>query len=147
MVICLCVVKGTADSKGTGVHNVGVDHGGFYIFVAEEFLNGADVVAGFQEMGGKGVAECMWRDAFVKTSLFCSSAHGFLQAAFVSVVTSEVASARVRGESWSGEEPLPGPFMGGVGVFSVYRVGHRDAGKPLSQVVFVDAPGLLKLHL
>jgi len=36
---------------------VGVDHGGFDVFVAEEFLNGADVVAGFEKVGGEGMTE------------------------------------------------------------------------------------------
>ena len=29
---------------------MGVDHGGFYVFVAEEFLDGADIVARFQKV-------------------------------------------------------------------------------------------------
>jgi hypothetical protein len=36
------------------LEDVGVDHGGFYVFVSEEFLNGADVVAILKEMGGEG---------------------------------------------------------------------------------------------
>lgn len=36
---------------------MGVDHGGFDVAVAEEFLDGADVVAVFDEVGGEGMAE------------------------------------------------------------------------------------------
>jgi len=44
---------------------VSIDHGRFDVpsaslrtgLVAEEFLDGADVVMGFREVGGKGVAE------------------------------------------------------------------------------------------
>jgi hypothetical protein len=45
---------------------VGVNHGGFDIFVTEEFLNGTDVVAVLEQVGGEGVAEgvatAMFRD-------------------------------------------------------------------------------------
>ncbi len=36
---------------------MGVNHGGFEVFVAEEFLDGADVVAVLEEVGGEGMAE------------------------------------------------------------------------------------------
>ena len=44
---------------------MGVDHGGFYIFVAEELLDGANVVTGLQEVGGEGVSEGMGGNVFV----------------------------------------------------------------------------------
>ncbi len=45
------------DGKGASAHEVGVDHGGFDILVAQEFLDGADIVAGLQKVGSEGVAE------------------------------------------------------------------------------------------
>ena len=47
------------DSPGTFVENVCVDHGGFEVAVPEEFLDGANVVAVFQKLGRKGMAEGM----------------------------------------------------------------------------------------
>lgn len=41
-----------------------VDHGGFDVFVPEEFLDGADVVASLEEVGGEAVAEGVGCDAF-----------------------------------------------------------------------------------
>ena len=38
---------------------MGVDHGGFDVFVTEEFLDGADIVAALEEVGSEGVAEGM----------------------------------------------------------------------------------------
>jgi hypothetical protein len=38
------------------LEDVGIDLGGGDVGVAEQLLNGADVGAGFQEMGGKAVA-------------------------------------------------------------------------------------------
>jgi hypothetical protein len=40
-----------ADPGRPFIQNVGVAHGGFYITVAEQFLNGAKVVTSLQKMG------------------------------------------------------------------------------------------------
>ena len=37
------------------MEDVGVDHGGFDVLMAEELLLGVDAVAGFAEMRGEGV--------------------------------------------------------------------------------------------
>ena len=39
------LVQGAADGQAAALEDVGVDHGGFDILVAEQFLDGADVVA------------------------------------------------------------------------------------------------------
>ena len=49
-------VQRAADAGGSGAH-MGVEPGGAEIRVAEEFLNGADVVTGFEEVGREAVAE------------------------------------------------------------------------------------------
>jgi hypothetical protein len=51
------VVEGALDGEAASVQDVGVDHGGADVAVAEELLDGADVVAAFEEMGGEGVAK------------------------------------------------------------------------------------------
>ena len=38
-------VEGGFDGEAAALEDVGVDHGGFYVFVSEEFLHSADVVA------------------------------------------------------------------------------------------------------
>ena len=45
---------------------MGVDHGGFDVLVPEEFLDGADVVAVLEKLGGEGVAEGVRGDGFVE---------------------------------------------------------------------------------
>lgn len=47
-----------------GFHGVGVNHGGLQICVAEQFLNGPDVVVGRQQMAGEAVAQSVRRGAF-----------------------------------------------------------------------------------
>ena len=53
----LGIVQGTADAEGAAVQDVRVDHGRGDVFVAEKLLDGSDVLAGFQQVGGEGAAE------------------------------------------------------------------------------------------
>jgi hypothetical protein len=48
-----------------------IDLRGGDAFVAEHFLYGAEVGAAFHEMGGEGVAEGVWRDAFGDARFLC----------------------------------------------------------------------------
>ena len=50
-------VEGAADAERPGVEDVGIDHRGPDIVVAEEFLDGADVLAGFEEVRCEAVAQ------------------------------------------------------------------------------------------
>ena len=49
-------VEGAAHGAWAAVEDVGVDLQGLDVLVAEQFLDGADVVAGFKEMGGEAAA-------------------------------------------------------------------------------------------
>ena len=44
------------DGKSAALENMSVDHGGFYIFVPEEFLDSANVVSVLQKVGGETVS-------------------------------------------------------------------------------------------
>ena len=50
-------VQGTADTSTAPVEDVGVDHGGGDVAVAEELLDGSDVVAALEEVGREGMAK------------------------------------------------------------------------------------------
>jgi hypothetical protein len=58
------LVEGATDGEGAAVQNVGVDHGRGDVVVAEKFLDGADVVAGFEQVGCKAVPEAVTGCAF-----------------------------------------------------------------------------------
>src|SRR5262245_43355879 len=53
----LQAIQRAEDATATPVEDVGVDHGGIHVGVAEQLLNGADVVALLQEVSGEGVAQ------------------------------------------------------------------------------------------
>lgn len=48
-------VHGAADACGATVEHVCVDHGRLHVTVTEQFLHGADVVSGFDQMRGEGM--------------------------------------------------------------------------------------------
>lgn len=49
--------RGLITPMNAAIKHMGIDHGGGGVGVAQEFLNGADVVATFQQMGK------LWRRA------------------------------------------------------------------------------------
>jgi hypothetical protein len=80
------------DAEGAAIEDVGVDHGGRDVAVAEELLDGADVVSGFQKVGGEGVAEGVAADAFGEVGGQGGLSDSALDDRFVEVVTPALAS-------------------------------------------------------
>ena len=66
------------DGHPSAIEDVSIDHCRFHILVAEDFLDGADVIVDFQEVGGKAVAKRMTGQALVDYCQTDSSADGFL---------------------------------------------------------------------
>ena len=56
-------VDGTDHAQGAFVQDMRVDHGGLDVGLAEKFLHRADVLAGFQQMGGEAVPKAVRREA------------------------------------------------------------------------------------
>ena len=55
----LQVVHRTLDPLAASVQNMGVDHAGFHILVAQQLLNGLDAIAALEEVGNKGMSKCV----------------------------------------------------------------------------------------
>ena len=79
------------------LENVRVNLRRRYIGVAEEFLDGADIVAGFEEVGGEGVAEGVAADGFGDLGELDSGANGALEDLFIEVMAAGFAGARIDG--------------------------------------------------
>ena len=72
-------VQGGSYRQAAFLQHMCIDHGGLDIFMAEEFLHGADIVSILKQVGGEGVAEGVATDGFVgDASQVCCSAHSFL---------------------------------------------------------------------
>lgn len=115
-------VKGVrrAGDAATGriAENMGVDHGGLHILVAEEFLDGADVVAGHEEMGRETVAEGVRAHLLCNLCFPCGVSDGALNHRFVEVVAANDAGARIGPAAGGRKDVLPFPVAVGVGIFA-----------------------------
>jgi hypothetical protein len=69
---------GFRDGFLAAVENMVVDHGGIDIFVSQEILDGANIIARFEKMGGEAVAEGVRANRF-DTPSTCSKARKRLQ--------------------------------------------------------------------
>lgn len=138
-------IKRAADCVGAAVQHMGVNLGGLDIFVAEQFLHCADVVARLEEVGGKAVAQRVGRDRFVQAGLARSSAHRALDDTFVQMeaVKRAVLSLGIPGEVRRGKNELPSPLPLSIGIFAIQRMGQRRASVSLGQVPCVKGFGNL----
>lgn len=66
--------------------DVGVDHGRRHVAVAEELLDGADVVTALQQVGGEGVAKGMATGTLVDASRADGAGHGSLHVRLMGVM-------------------------------------------------------------
>lgn len=106
--------------------------------MAQELLNGANVVAGLQEMGGEGVAQAVRGGAFLNTRLLGSLLDGSLQTGGVHVMAAFLPTAGVNGASGSRKERLPDELTGGVGVLAFQRIGPIDLSVAGGQVLLME---------
>ena len=97
---------------------MGVDHGGGDVLVAQEFLDGADVRAAAQKVGGKGMAQSMRGGGFLDAGFAGGLPDGALEERLAEVMAAHGLAARVDGEIGSGKGVLRDPFAGGAGVFA-----------------------------
>ena len=86
------MIRRAAHSAPPTVEDVGVDHRGPQVPVAQELLDGADVVTVLQEMGGEGVPEGVATRRFGDAGPPHRTLHGPLENRFVQVVAAPLGS-------------------------------------------------------
>lgn len=100
-------VKWATDRKASCGEDMGIDHSGPDILVAEQFLDGTNVVPLFQEVGGEGMSERMAACVFWNSRAADCSLDRALQDAFVDMVSVFVGGGRFDAPAGRGEEVLP----------------------------------------
>ena len=138
-------VQGAFDAKAGFFHDVGVELGGGDVFMAEKFLDGADIGAGFEEVGGEGVAEGVGAGAFLEFGGANGGGEGALDCRLVDVMAAVGLGARIGGEVAGGEEPKPGPFERGGGIFYGEGFGEPNARKAGAAIGIVEFAGSVEL--
>jgi hypothetical protein len=80
--LCELEIERTADATSTTLQHMGIQHRCADIFVSKQFLDRADVIAIFQEMGRKTMAERMTTAALLNAGALESVFDGLLQHTF-----------------------------------------------------------------
>jgi len=143
----LLIVQGAANYFWAAVEDVGVDHGGTDVFVPQQLLNGADIVSGFEEVGGKGMTKGVGRNIFADLCTFGGVADRFLDSAGSQMVTEQASSTGVPDLFPGGKYELPSPFARRVRIFSVQRIRQRYTKGVIFQVLFVNDANPVQLIL
>jgi hypothetical protein len=79
------------------VKDVSVDHGCGQIAVSEQLLNGADVDAPLEQVGGEGMAKGMRADVLREAGTANSYFDGFIDDAGINVMAASYTRTRVYG--------------------------------------------------
>ena len=110
-------VQWAANSSSAFVQNMGINHGGTDVFVAQQFLNCTNIVSVLQEMGGEAVTKCMTADEFINPGHLRSFLDRFIQTALMNMMTPLDTASWVNGDGFSWKHILPGEFPVGVFIF------------------------------
>jgi len=149
------LVQRAADGEAAALEDVpfdyaqdaGVDHRRFHVLMAEQLLDGADVVVVLKQVGGKAMAEGVGTDGLGDANGFGGSVDGALDAALVQVVATHGVRTRVHREAVGGEDVLPDPFAAGVGVFAVQGVGQINGAQVFGEILVMEALDALQMLL
>src|SRR6185295_4870239 len=100
-------------------------------------LDGANVVAVLQQVGGEGVPEGVGAGHLGDAGGAAGGADGALDGRLVEVVPADLAGGRIGVVAGGGEDPLPDPLAAGGGVLSSNGVGEVDVAGVGGYVAFV----------
>jgi hypothetical protein len=118
---------------------MGVDLGRADVFVAQEFLDRADVIAAFEQMGREAVTEAVTGRALRHASLSRGDADRALYDCLMKMMAPPLAGWLVEVGSGGREYPLPPPVVLSAREFSSQCVWEFDVAASSSEVVFKDS--------
>jgi hypothetical protein len=138
-------VERASNAERAAIENVGVDHGGGNVAVAQELLDRSDVVARFEQMSGKRVAQRVARGGLGDAGRLHCASKGSLKDGFVEVVPATLAGVGVDVEACCWEHPLPRPFSCGGWILETECAGELDVARAGAEVGRVLALGSFEL--
>jgi len=119
---------------------VSVDHGGLDISVAQQFLDGADIIAIFQQVGSEAVPEGMGCDVFGQAGLAGSRPDCTPYAGRVEMVPPAGTCAGISGGLGSREKILPAPIARRGGILAGQPAGQFHCAIAFREGVLVGQP-------
>ena len=91
----LQVVRGTLYALASPVQNMGINHRGFHVLMAEELLDCPNVVAPFQKIRRKGMAKGVAGGAFGESGFSDRASDRFLDDGFMGMMPPLTACFRI----------------------------------------------------
>ena len=143
----LILVQRTACGHSSAIENVGVDHCRLDVLMSKEFLDGADVIAGREQVSSKAMAESVAGNMLIYGCQPCGFFDCYLKGSPAEMVAPYEHGSGVDGDVLGGEDILPDPFGAGVGVFPIEGEGQVDLSASVLQILLVDHLDTLKVAL
>jgi hypothetical protein len=134
----LDVIERASDSESALCQHVGIGHRSTDIAMAQQFLDGADIVSLFEEVSGEGVSERVAACVLVAAGAVDGDFDCALKNRRVDVVSEDFAGVDVDAVSGCGEDELPAPFRRGIRVLGGECKGEGDAGISLEHIAFIE---------
>src|SRR5690606_22704049 len=138
-------IQRAADAVAAAVEDVGIDLRGGDILVAQQLLDGANVVALLQQVGGEGMAQGVAGRRLGDPRAAHGRLHRPLQEALVVVVPTHDPAARVGAAPARREHVLPAPLAPGTDVLALQCARQPHLAEARRQVALVDALRLAQL--
>jgi hypothetical protein len=129
------------------VEHMSIDHSRGHVFVAQEFLDGSNIIAALEQVRGKRMAEGVASDMLDNTGPAHSLLHGPLENGFMHMMAALLTGPGVLPAVLLRKDPLPALVGGSVGVFAVQGVGHLDSPPALGEVPLMDLAHTDKMFL
>lgn len=110
--------------------------------MAEEFLNRANIMATFKQVGGKGMTKAVRGGGLADFCLQHGAENRFSHKAWIEMMPTLLSCLVIPPALVLGEYPLPDPLLVRIPVFTSERPRELQTSVPLSKVFLVQA-----LHL
>ena len=104
----------------------------------KQVLNGADVGAALQQVRSEGMTKSVGADGLGQAGAAHRHLDGFIDDARVHMMAAGDAGAGVDGHVAGGEDILPAPCGGRLGIFSLQRMRQIDRPMALGQILLVQ---------
>lgn len=95
---------------GAAIQHMGIDHPRLHVTVTQQLLNGSNVMATLQEVGGKRMPKCVTTGLLADSCAQHGSFHGLLDQGWVDVVPAFGSILLITPAVSLRKHPLPGPL-------------------------------------
>ena len=139
-------VQGAFDPHRSLTEDVGVEHGGAYVSMAQQFLYRADVTPRFEQVGGKAMPKRVATRRLQYTGAAHRRLYCALDCSLVHVVAHRTARIDILAIAVGGKYVLPTPLSRSVGIFVRQRIRQRHARRTRCSLLFESNAQFLQVH-